>query len=197
MHSHVAAAAGRIREHRRLVSEVKELGERRGLREFAAVELVHSALCEAEFGNNSEARQRAAAALALARGLASQVTAAIAIARTGDAAGADALLQEVATKDTARAPRGALLLGTAQASVALARDEPRKAVALWNRWKGSTLHLAVRWQCIRADWSNSRTLSLVKLPRRSANFRSTRVSSLRIWAHDRSSESCPRPRRSR
>ncbi len=64
-------------------------------KETAALWQVNGALREAEFGNSAEAKKGMAAALALAPGRDVKVEAALILARTGDSAGAKAMIQEL------------------------------------------------------------------------------------------------------
>ncbi len=130
LQARAAAAGGQLREHRRLVDQVVETSSGRGLREVAAADLAYSAACEAEFGYQKEARARATAALALMRSWASQVSSAIALARVKELGGAQALLRSLASQTGPRTPEQTLSLATVEASLALAQDDPKKAIAL-------------------------------------------------------------------
>jgi serine/threonine protein kinase/Flp pilus assembly protein TadD len=98
--------------------------------ETAAAWQANEALREAEFGNSAAARQAAAAALALSGGRDVELLAALAFARSGDAAKA----QQLADKLDRETPLDTMIQGywlpTIRASIALAGGDGKKAVEL-------------------------------------------------------------------
>jgi serine/threonine protein kinase/Flp pilus assembly protein TadD len=98
--------------------------------ETAAAWQANEALREAEFGNSTAARQAAAAALALSGGRDVELLAALAFARSGDAAKA----QQLADKIDRETPLDTMIQGywlpTIRASIALAGGDGKKAVEL-------------------------------------------------------------------
>jgi serine/threonine protein kinase/Flp pilus assembly protein TadD len=98
--------------------------------ETAAAWQANEALREAEFGNSAAARQAAAAALALSGGRDVELLAALAFARSGDAAKA----QQLADKIDRETPLDTMIQGywlpTIRASIALAGGDGKKAVEL-------------------------------------------------------------------
>ena len=102
--------------------------ERAEEKENAAGNEAEAALREALFGNAAEARQRAAAALALSTGRDVQLYVALALAFAGDAARAQALADDLAE----RLPEDTIVqfnyLPTIHAQLALDRNEASKAI---------------------------------------------------------------------
>jgi tetratricopeptide (TPR) repeat protein len=101
-----------------------------GAQERAAAWQAHTALREAEFGDSVQARRDAVAALALTSGKDVQTVAALALARTGDAARAGAIVQELRK----RFPTDTLLnhywLPTIQAAIEIDRKNPARAIEI-------------------------------------------------------------------
>src|SRR6266481_5390547 len=96
--ANTAAYSGRLAKARELSRRAVTSAERAEEKENAAGNEAEAALREALFGNAAEARQRAAAALALSTGRDVQLYVALALAFAGDAARAQALADDLAKR---------------------------------------------------------------------------------------------------
>ncbi len=102
---------------------------RRGdAQETAAEWQMNSALREAEFGNTARARQEIASALATAPTQDVQTLAALALARTGDAAQARKIADDLAHRFPLNTMINRYWLPTIDASIAIGRNNPAKAI---------------------------------------------------------------------
>ena len=123
-----AAYSGRLGKARELSRRAVASAERAKDKETAAGYEVEAALREVLFGNAAEARQRAAAALALSNGRDVQYGAALALALAEDAARAQALADDLAK----RFPEDTLVqfnyLPTIHAQLALSRNDSSRAI---------------------------------------------------------------------
>ena len=123
-----AAYSGRLGEAREFSRRAVASAERAEEKEAAAGYEADAALREALFGNPAEARQRAAAALALSTGRDVQYGAALALALAGDAARAQALADDLGK----RFPEDTVVqfnyLPTLRAQLALNHDDASKAI---------------------------------------------------------------------
>jgi eukaryotic-like serine/threonine-protein kinase len=121
-----AAYSGRVRKAREFSRRAVALAERAEDKETAAGYEAEAALREAFFGNAAEARERAAAALALSNGRDVQYEAALALTLAGDAA--QALADDLAK----RFPEDTVVqfnyLPTLRAQLALSRNDSSKAI---------------------------------------------------------------------
>jgi eukaryotic-like serine/threonine-protein kinase len=123
-----AAYSGRLKDARELSRRAVASAERAGEKETAASYEAYAAVREVVFGNVAEARQRAAAALALSTGRYAQYEVAMALAWAGDAARAQALADDL----NKRFPVGTAVqfryLPTIHAQLALDRHDTSKAI---------------------------------------------------------------------
>ena len=123
-----AAYSGRLGKARELSRQAVASAQQAGEKEVAASYDAGAALREAVFGHTAEARQRAARALALSAGRDVQYGAALALALAGDAAGAQALADDLAK----RFPEDTIVqftyLPTLHAQLALSRHDSSKAI---------------------------------------------------------------------
>ncbi len=123
-----AAYSGRLGEAREFSGRAVASAERAEEKEVAAGYEAEAALREALFGNPAEARQRAAAALALSNGRDVQDGAALALALAGDSARAQALADDLGE----RFPEGTVVqfnyLPTLRALLALNHSDASKAI---------------------------------------------------------------------
>ena len=123
-----AAYSGRFRQARELSRRAIATAERAEGKESAALYEANVATREALFGNAAEARQRAAAALALSNGRDVQNRAALALALAGDAGRAQALADDLGK----RFPKDTIVqfhvLPTLHAQLALTRTDASKAI---------------------------------------------------------------------
>jgi tetratricopeptide (TPR) repeat protein len=119
---------GRLRKAREFSRRAVASAERAEEKETAAGYEAGAALHEALLGNASQARQRAAAALALSNGRNVQYAAALALAMVGDASGAQKLADDLAK----RFPEATIVqfnyLPTVHAQLALSHKDPLKAI---------------------------------------------------------------------
>ena len=96
--SDTEAYHGRLRKARELTKRAVDLSVHEDSQEAAAIWQIGGALREAELGNLSNAKRGVKAALAFSSGRDIKVTAALALARSRDAAGANAILEELEKK---------------------------------------------------------------------------------------------------
>ena len=126
----VAAHAGRLRQARLLSRQAVELAQRSGHSERAAIYGAGSAVWEAFFGNVSEARKNAAAALELSNARDVEYGAAFALSLAHDDSRAQALANDLAK----RFPQDTLVrftyLPTLNALAGLHRLQPKESVNL-------------------------------------------------------------------
>jgi len=101
-----------------------------GLKEPAADWEANAALREALFGNAAQARQRAAAALAIAPGKDVQAVAALTLAIAGDTARARALADDLAKRFSADTMVKSHWLPAIRAEIELKNGDPRQAIEL-------------------------------------------------------------------
>ena len=128
LEAETAAYSGRLQKARQLsrqaVAKILHLGQK----EFGAAIESDAAVREALFGNAREARQRAAAALALSNGRDVQSGAAAALALAGDAARAATLANDSAKRFPADTIVQFNYLPTLRAQLSLFGNDPRKAI---------------------------------------------------------------------
>jgi serine/threonine protein kinase/tetratricopeptide (TPR) repeat protein len=128
--SDTQAFHGRLRNARDFSRKAVEVALRDGAKDRAAAWQAHTALREAELGNSVQARQQAAAALALTSAKDVQDIAALALARAGDATKAAAIAKDL----NRRFPTDTLLsrywLPTVQAAVEIDRNNPGRAIEI-------------------------------------------------------------------
>jgi tetratricopeptide (TPR) repeat protein/predicted Ser/Thr protein kinase len=121
---------GKLKNARELTRQAMGSAEHNDAKETAAGYQAESALREVELGNLEQARSEANAAMKLASSRDVKAMAALALARAGDAAGAEKL----ATELDMTFPLGTLVqrywLPTIRAAIALERKDPNRAVEL-------------------------------------------------------------------
>jgi eukaryotic-like serine/threonine-protein kinase len=123
-----AAYSGRLGKAREFSRRAVASAEHVEKKETAAGYEANAALREALFGNTAEARQRAAAALALSNGRDVQYGAALALALAGHAPRVQALADDLAKRFLEDTIAQFNYLPTIQAQCALGRNEPSKAI---------------------------------------------------------------------
>jgi tetratricopeptide (TPR) repeat protein len=101
-----------------------------GHREKAALYETAAAACEAHFGNGAAAKRRALAALKIGTGRDVEYAAAFAFAVAGDSSGAQTLADDLGKRFPEDTPVQFEYLPTLGALLALARNEPLKAIEL-------------------------------------------------------------------
>jgi DNA-binding winged helix-turn-helix (wHTH) protein/tetratricopeptide (TPR) repeat protein len=125
-----AAALGQLQRARELFDRAVEEAQRDGLKEYAASIAAREALTEAEFGNYRQARERATAALAMARGKSIDAPASLALVRSGDTHRAQALIDEIARRSPLDTEVNKVILPGVRAAVETKRSNPVKAIEL-------------------------------------------------------------------
>jgi eukaryotic-like serine/threonine-protein kinase len=93
-----AAYAGRLRAAEGFFREAEDSARRSGRKEAAAETQALAALTEAEFGRPEEARRLAQTSLTASKSKETQVLAAVALARSGDAPAAEVIVSELAQR---------------------------------------------------------------------------------------------------
>jgi tetratricopeptide (TPR) repeat protein len=121
---------GRLEKARNLSRRAVESSRRNDEKEIAAQWHLDAALREAEFGNLSEARQHAAAALALASTRDVQVLAGLTLAQAGDSAQARRIADELEKRFPRNTIINAYWLPTIRARIEIQRNNPSKAIEL-------------------------------------------------------------------
>jgi len=126
-----AAFSGKLQKARELYRQSVELSQRRNFKEPAGFSAAMEALTEAEFGNSRQARERVAAALALApRAVAVQTIAAQALALSGSARQAQALADDLSKHFPQSTVVNAVSVPVIRASVEIERGNPTAAIEL-------------------------------------------------------------------
>jgi DNA-binding winged helix-turn-helix (wHTH) protein/tetratricopeptide (TPR) repeat protein len=113
-----------------LEKSTQTLATRADLREAAALWQVIGALTEAEFGERRVAVSDVREAMALAAGRNVKVLGALALARAGDTARAEAIATELATDNSKNTVLILYRLPSIEAAIALAHGNPRRALEL-------------------------------------------------------------------
>ena len=121
---------GKLKNARELTRRAMDSAEHSDARETAVAYQAAAALREVESGNSGRAHADANAAVKLAPNRDVRATAALALARTGDSAGAEKLAAELDKTFPLDTLVQSYWLPTIQGAVALQRKDPRRAVAL-------------------------------------------------------------------
>ncbi len=119
---------GRLASAREKSQRAIEVARRGDAKETAAEWQMNSALREAEFGNTVRARQETASALATAQTQDVQTLAALALARTGDAAQARKIADDLAHRFPLNTMINRYWLPAIDAAVEISRNNPAKAL---------------------------------------------------------------------
>jgi tetratricopeptide (TPR) repeat protein/predicted Ser/Thr protein kinase len=128
LEANTAASFGQMEKSREHSHRAVASAQRAAEKETAAAYESQAALCEGLFGNQSEARQRAAAALTLSTGRDAQSGAALALAFAGDTLRAQALADDLGRRFPADTIVQFTFLPTIRARLALNQNSTRKAV---------------------------------------------------------------------
>jgi serine/threonine protein kinase/tetratricopeptide (TPR) repeat protein len=128
--SDTEAFYGRLEKARELSRRAVESARQNDEKEIAAQWRLDAALREAEFGNLSEARQQARAALALASTRDIQVLAGLALAQAGDSAHARRLADDLEKRFPKNTLINAYWLPTIRASIEVQRSDPSKTIEI-------------------------------------------------------------------
>jgi len=124
----VLARSGRMRQARPMWERAIALAQQAGKRETAAIYTAAEAVCEAHSGNRAAAKERARAALQLAKGRDVEYAAAFALARSGESAESERLAADLEKRFPEDTPVQFEYLPTLHALSALARRSPSDAV---------------------------------------------------------------------
>jgi len=124
----VLAHSGQMRNARILWQRAIERAQQAGDREKVAIYEAAAAVCEAHFGNQAAARQRAGTALQFGKGHDVEYAAAFALALAGDTAGSQKLADDLAKRFPEDTPVQFEYLPTLRALLALARHAPPEAI---------------------------------------------------------------------
>lgn len=127
--SDTEAYFGRLNQARDFTRRAVELSVQGDSREAAALFRIDAALREAEVGNTASAKKGVKAALAFSSGRDIKVVAALALARSGDAAAAKALIEELEKKYPTHTFLKVYWLPTIRAVLELKRGNPSQALA--------------------------------------------------------------------
>jgi tetratricopeptide (TPR) repeat protein len=128
--SDTSAYHGRLREARTLSQHAAEVAKRTDAKEEAAVWQANAALREAELGYPVEARRNTTAALALSQGRDVAVLAALALARAGDTAEAQKLVDKLDKENPLSTLIQSYWLPTIRSALELNRGNEERAIAL-------------------------------------------------------------------
>jgi tetratricopeptide (TPR) repeat protein len=121
---------GKLQNARELTRRAMDSAEHNDAKETAAAYQAELAFCEVEAGNKERARAEANAALKLAPNHDVKAEAALALARAGDAAGAEKLAAELDKTYPLDTLVQTFWLPTTRAAIALERKDPNRAVEL-------------------------------------------------------------------
>src|SRR5579885_550553 len=124
----VLARSGRIRQARTMWRRAVAMAQQDGSREGAARYEAAEAVCEAHFGNAAAAKERARAALQLAKDRDVEYAAAYALSLSGDSSGPERLAADLAKRFPEDTPVQFEYLPTLHALSALARRAPWDAI---------------------------------------------------------------------
>jgi tetratricopeptide (TPR) repeat protein len=124
----VLARSGRMRQARTMWGRAVAMAQQDGSREGAARYEAAEAVCEAHFGNAAAAKERARAALQLAKDRDVEYAAAYALALSGDSSGPERLAADLAKRFPEDTPVQFEYLPTLHALFALAHRAPLDAV---------------------------------------------------------------------
>jgi tetratricopeptide (TPR) repeat protein len=125
-----AAFSGKLGEARELYRRAVELAQRDRFTEGAAAIAASQAATEGEFGNPGRARDRTTAALAMAGGVWAQAIEAIALARSGDVARAQAVADDIGKRFPTDTLINAVTLPSIHAAIEIHQGNPAKAIEL-------------------------------------------------------------------
>jgi DNA-binding winged helix-turn-helix (wHTH) protein/tetratricopeptide (TPR) repeat protein len=121
---------GKLKNAHELTRRAMDSAQRNDAKESAAVYQAEAALREVESGNREQARAEANAAVKLAPNRDVRATAALALARAGDTAGAEKLAVELDKTFSLDTLVQRYWLPTIRAAVALERKDPNRAIEL-------------------------------------------------------------------
>jgi tetratricopeptide (TPR) repeat protein len=126
--SDTSALSGRLTKAREFSRRAVESARRNDLNEVAAIWRMNAALREVEFGNANRAREEVEEGLKLADTRDSEVIAALVLARSGDAARAQALAGSLEKRFPQNTELNSYWLPSIRASIQLDRGQPAEAL---------------------------------------------------------------------
>src|SRR5258708_9533731 len=126
----VLARSGHMEQAVMIWQRAISLAQQIGHREKAALYEPAAAACEAHCGNGAAAKRQALAALKIGKGRDVEYAAAFALAVAGDSSGAQTLADDLGKRFPEDTPVQFEYLPTLGALLALARNEPGKAIEL-------------------------------------------------------------------
>jgi tetratricopeptide (TPR) repeat protein len=121
---------GRLRKAREFSRRAEDVAQRSRFGEVAGFWQANAALREAELGNADEAKQGAARALTTSQGWDVQVFTALAFARAGDSARAQAIVDRVAKENSQNTVLNMYWLPAIRASIELDRGHANRAIEI-------------------------------------------------------------------
>jgi serine/threonine protein kinase/tetratricopeptide (TPR) repeat protein len=121
---------GRVRRAREFSRRAVESAQRVEAKETAALWRADAALREAEFGSAEQTRQGMSAVLAMVPGRSVRMLVALALARAGNAAQAEPIVEELAKSNSSNSLLNYYWLTTIRAAIELDRNNPGKAIEL-------------------------------------------------------------------
>jgi eukaryotic-like serine/threonine-protein kinase len=124
----VLARSGQVRRARTMWDRGIAMAQQAGNRESAGIYEAAAAVCEAHFGNATEAKRRAAAALALAKGRDVEYSAAFALALSGESSESQRLALDLEKRFPEDTPVQFEYLPTLRALASLAQKAPSDAI---------------------------------------------------------------------
>jgi eukaryotic-like serine/threonine-protein kinase len=126
--SHTEAYSGRLRSSLELSERGVEIARKVHFNELAAQGKIADALHQAEFGDPRRARQTATTSLTISSGRRAKLLTALALARAGDVARAQALADELESRFPSNTWMQRYWLPTIRASIELYRKNPARAL---------------------------------------------------------------------
>jgi tetratricopeptide (TPR) repeat protein len=121
-------ALGKVQSARAAFAQAESSALRLGYKEFSGIILTDLAWCEAEVGNLSEARKKIGDALAASQDRDTQTGAMQLLARTGDAARSQKILEQLVKQGPSDVLLNKVFVPLAQAEGDLERNQPAQAV---------------------------------------------------------------------
>ncbi len=124
------AYSGKLQKAREIFTHAVEMAERANFKDSAASIIAGQALTEALFGNSRQARDRAMAAVALARSRNTMPEAALALALAGDLAGAQRIIDDLGRRFPADTLINNAEIPAARAAIEMQRGNATQAIDL-------------------------------------------------------------------
>jgi tetratricopeptide (TPR) repeat protein/tRNA A-37 threonylcarbamoyl transferase component Bud32 len=128
MQAQVECSQGRVKTAREIYAHAATIAQAEGQKEFAAGVIEGEAGCDAELGFLPEARQETKAALAISEDRDSRLGESYLLARTGDTAGSERVIAELAKEAPFDTPLNQIALPVPRAIIDLQHGQPAQAV---------------------------------------------------------------------